>query len=51
MRKKLFEEYKNLQIHDTKLKIKDFILWKITQILLKEGIKTNKEVWHPSLFS
>ncbi|ETR65632.1 MAG: transposase IS4 family protein, partial [Candidatus Magnetoglobus multicellularis str. Araruama] len=26
--KKLFEEYKNLQIHDTKLKIKDFILWK-----------------------
>jgi transposase len=44
--KKLFEEYKNLQIHDTKLKIKDFILWKITQILLKEGIKTNKEVYN-----
>ena len=44
--KKLFEEYKNLQIHDTKLKIKDFILWKITQILLNEGIKTNKEVYN-----
>ena len=44
LNKDLFEEYKSLKIHDTKIKIKDFLLWKITQILQKEGIDTDKKV-------
>ena len=45
MDKDLFEKYKSLKIHDTKIKIKDFLLWKITHILQKDGINTDKKVY------
>jgi len=41
-----FEEYKSLKIHEAKIKIKDFLLWKIVYILRKEGINTDNKVYN-----
>jgi transposase len=34
-----FEEYKNLKIWEKKIKIKEFLIWKVKQILIKSGVR------------
>lgn len=37
------EEYKNLKIWEKKIKIKEFLIWKVKHILVKSGLNINDE--------
>jgi len=38
-----FEEYKGLKIWEKKIKIKEFLIWKVKQILIKGGLRVIDE--------